>query len=110
MRISSEAGGAGTGRPKVGLVEASVGGVSSCLWLLRLLRCGRGLSCGCAVALRKDEKKLWKGPAFATSAELIRMAIDNQTTIAGSDRFTGTVSHQSVGLRVLGLIISINSV
>src|SRR5262245_2177296 len=99
MRISSEAGGAGTGRPKVGLVEASVGGVSLCLWLLRLLRCGRGLSCGCAIALRTDVKKSWKGPAFATSAGLIR--IDNQTTIARSDRFTGTVSHQSVALRVL---------
>ena len=33
-------------------------------------------------------------------AELIKMAIDNDTTIARSDRLTRTLSHQSVALRI----------
>src|SRR5205823_4445883 len=44
--------------------------------------------------LRNALKKSRKGPALATSAELIRMAIDNEPTIARSDRFTRTVSYQ----------------
>jgi len=53
--------------------------------------------------LRNDLKKSWKGPAFAISGELISMAIDNQTTIARGHRFTRTVSHQPIALRVFYL-------
>ena len=91
-----------TGLPEVSLFEASLGGVSLCLWLLRLLRCGRGVSCGCAIALRNALKKSRKGPALATLAELIRMAIDKEPTIARSDRFTRTISYQPFGVRASG--------
>jgi hypothetical protein len=69
---------------EVSVFEASLGGVSLCL---RLLRYGRGFSFGC-VALRSTLKKCRKGPPSATSVALIAVKIDNERTIVRRDRFT----------------------
>ena len=63
------------------------------------MRIEYGVSCGCAIALRNALKKSRKGPALATSAELITMAIDKEPTIARSDRFTRTISYQPFAVR-----------
>ena len=53
-------------------------------------------------ALRSDLKKSRNVPAFTSAAAVINMVIDNQTTIARSDRFTRTVSCQPLAVRVRG--------
>jgi hypothetical protein len=78
-------GGAGTELAEISLFGASLGGVSLCL---RLLRCGRGFSFGCVIALRTALKKSRKGPPSATSGAVTAVKIDNERTIVRSDRFT----------------------
>jgi hypothetical protein len=97
-RTSGWPGGAGVGLPDVSLFEASLGGVFLCLCLLRW---GRGVSFGLAIALRSVLKKSLKGPAFAASVAVNIMETDNQTTIAWSRRFTKTASCHPPAMRVL---------
>jgi len=66
-----------------------------------VLRCGRGVSFGLAIALRSVLKNSWKGPAFAASVAVNRVEIDNQTTIAWRRRFTNTASCYAPAVRVL---------
>ncbi len=66
-----------------------------------VLRCGRAVSFGCAIALRSVLKKSWKGPAFAASVAVNSVEIDNQTTIVWRRRFTKTASCQPFAMRVL---------
>jgi hypothetical protein len=84
VRTLRPLGGAGTELAEISLFGASLGGVSLCL---RLLRCARGFSFGCVIALRTALKKSRKGPPSATSGAVTAVKIDSERTIVRSDRF-----------------------
>jgi hypothetical protein len=66
-----------------------------------VLRCGRGVSFGLAIALRNALKNSWNGPAFTTPVAVISVKINNQTTIASRCRFTKTASCRALVMRAL---------